>query len=397
MLPLSDETLGGIASGRGSECAFPPAELAGRLDRLRGAMEMSGFDGVMLTGPETVFWLTGRQTPGHFAFQALFVPLDRDPVLLVRRLEEMNTRFNTRLDDIRLYGDDDDPAQAALALVDGLGWRGRRIGVETRSTGLLPALFAAVAAALPDWRDASGLLAELRMVKSALEVAFIEQAAAYADAGLEAGIAAVRAGSTENAIAAAMLQAAVAAGSEYLGMEPLVSSGPRSGVPHATWRRRRLERGDGLFLELAGCHNRYHAAILRPVWLGPMPDTARRMLDAAQAGLAAALDALRPGSTCADVHQAAAEVIDRHGYAAAYRKRTGYSMGVAFAPDWGEGDVLSLYSNVTRPLEAGMVFHIPTTLRAYGEFTIGVSETAVVTQSGARCLSRLPRRLFQID
>ena len=72
-------------------------------------------------------------------------------------------------------------------------------------------------------------------------------------------------------------------------------------------------------------------------------------------------------------------------------------MGVAFAPDWGEGDVLSLYRGVERPLEPGMAFHIPTTLRAYGRFTIGVSETAVVTQDGPRCLSRIPRRLFELS
>jgi Xaa-Pro dipeptidase len=72
-------------------------------------------------------------------------------------------------------------------------------------------------------------------------------------------------------------------------------------------------------------------------------------------------------------------------------------MGVAFAPDWGEGDVLSLYRGVDRPLEPGMVFHIPTTLRAYGRFTIGVSETAVVTQTGHRCLSRIPRRLIEVS
>jgi Xaa-Pro dipeptidase len=97
------------------------------------------------------------------------------------------------------------------------------------------------------------------------------------------------------------------------------------------------------------------------------------MLVAAQEGLAAALEALRPGARCADVHGAAEAAIERCGYSAAYRKRTGYSMGVAFAPDWGEGDVLALSRNVERQVEAGMVFHIPATLRAYGEFTIGVT------------------------
>ena len=120
------------------------------------------------------------------------------------------------------------------------------------------------------------------------------------------------------------------------------------------------------------------------------------MLDAAQAGLGRA-DALRPGATCAAVHQAAETTVARHGFAAEYRKRTGYSMGVAFAPDWGEGDVLTLYRGVEQPLELGMVFHIPITRRACGRFTTGVSEWAVVTENGHRCLSRIPRRLFEVS
>ncbi len=384
------------AAQHGTECVFPPAELSARLERLRQAMVRHGLDGLVLTGAENIFWATGRQTPGHFAFQALFVPLDAAPILLVRRLEELNARANTRIADIRTYGDDAAPAAVLGDAVSSIDWAGRRIGTEMKGAGLTPAVFARLAAIVPDLQDASPMLGQARAVKSPLELDFIERAAGYADAGLEAGFAAVRIGASENAIAAAMLGAAIAAGSEYVGMEPLVSSGPRSGVPHATWRRRLLAPGDALFLELAGCHNRYHAAILRPAWLGPVPDEARRMLDASEAALAAALETLRPGATCADVHRAAETTVAKHGFAAAYRKRTGYSMGIAFAPDWGEGDVLSLYHGVDQPIEAGMVFHIPVTLRAYGRFTVGYSETAVVTADGHRCLSRLPRRFYDI-
>ncbi len=367
------------------------------MDKLWAAMERHHIDGLVLTGAENIFWATGRQTPGHFAFQALFVPLGCEPFLLVRQLEALNASCNTYLAEIRTYTDDEAPADALAAALRTLSWKSRRIGTEMRGAGLTPSVFTRLSATLPYLRDASPIMNALRAVKSPLELSFIEEAAGYADAGLEAGIAAVRAGGSENAVAAAMMQAAVAAGSEYVGMEPLVSSGSRSGVPHATWRRRRLEPGDGLFLELAGCHNRYHAAILRPVWLSPMPQEARLMLDAAQAGLAAALDTLRPGVSCAEVHKAAEAEIERHGFGAAYRKRTGYSMGIAFAPDWGEGDVLSLYRGVDQLIEPNMVFHIPTTLRAYGRFTIGVSETVVVTSTGHRCLSRIPRTLYEIS
>ena len=40
-----------------------------------------------------------------------------------------------------------------------------------------------------------------------------------------------------------------------------------------------------------------------------------------------------------------------------------------------------------------MVFHLPITLRDYGRYTVGVSETVIVTETGAEPLSRLPRAL----
>ena len=160
-----------------------------------------------------------------------------------------------------------------------------------------------------------------------------------------------------------------------------------------TWRRRKLESGDAVFLELAASHARYHAALMRTVWIGAPPVEARRMMDCALHALDAALAEIRPGVPCSTPHEAAQKIIDDAGYAPAFRKRIGYSMGVAFAPDWGEGGLLSLFSGVERLLEPGMIFHLPATLRSYGVWTVGASETIIVTQTGAEPLSDLPRTM----
>lgn len=378
---------------RGAEAAFPAEEFAQRQDRARAVVAAAGFDALIVTGPETIFWLTGRQTAGYFAFQALILPATpRAPVLLVRQLELAGARANTWLDDVFAYQDGEDPLAALAGLTADLGLS--NLAIERDGWFLSPAMLAAL-----DRRfdgalgDGSGLVAPLRAVKSPLEIAAIRAAAGYAEAGLAAGIAACHAGATENSVTAAMMSAAIAAGSEVMAMEPLVSSGPRSGLPHMTWRRRELAEGDGIFLELAGSHARYHAALMRSVWIGQPPALALSMMDCAQEALAAALEECRPGNSCAVPHRAAQAVIDRAGHTAAFRKRIGYSMGVAFAPDWGEGAILSLFEGVGRIIEPGMVFHLPATLRDYGRFTVGVSETVIITETGAETLSSLPRQM----
>ncbi|MBT5414358.1 MAG: aminopeptidase P family protein, partial [Rhodospirillaceae bacterium] len=265
--------------------------------------------------------------------------------------------------------------------------------IDERAWFLPIAVYKALLAALGEVGDGSRLVETRRAVKSPAEIAKIETAAGYAQAGIAAGLDAVRAGASENDVVGAMMGAVIVAGSEYLGMEPLVASGPRSGVPHGTWRRRRLAPGDPIILEMAGCHDRYHATLWRSAWLGQPPDLARRMMDCCLEALDAALAALRPGATCAQVHGACQAVVDRHGFTENFRKRSGYSIGTSFAPDWGEGNVLSLYRGVDVPVETGMVFHVPPALRDYGVFTVGVSETAVVTETGNRPLSTLDRDL----
>jgi len=86
-------------------------------------------------------------------------------------------------------------------------------------------------------------------------------------------------------------------------------------------------------------------------------------------------------------------VISDAGYLPALRKRIGYSMGIAFAPDWGEGAILSLNASESRLVEPGMVFHLPVTLRAFGQWTVGVSETVIVGTNTPEPLSSLGRDL----
>ena len=377
----------------GRDAVFAADEFEGRIRKLRAALDGHGAEVLVLTGPENIFWATGRQTAGYFAFQALILPLEAEPILLVRQLETTGARASSWVRDIQAWQDGDDPAHALAGLLRGLG--ATRIAIEREGWFVSPALQARIAAALPEaeFLDGSGLAEGLRMVKSPAELTAIRRAGSYAQAGMCAAIDACRAGASENDIAAAMMQAAISAGSEAMAMEPLIASGPRSGVPHATWRRRKLEPGDPVFLELAASHDRYHAALMRSVWIGPPPDAARRMMDVALRALDAALAAMRPGAPCSRAHEAAQTVIDDAGFGAAFRKRIGYSMGIAFAPDWGEGGILSLFDGVTRRLEPGMVFHLPATLRSYGNFTVGASETVIMTETGPEPLSDLPRAM----
>jgi Xaa-Pro dipeptidase len=384
----------GVAQG--AESAFPKAEYDGRVARARRLLQAAGIDVMIVTGPENIFYLTGQQTPGYYTFQALVLPVDGEPAFVVRQLEYFNFIANTFIAGAQVYGDGDQPVNFLVNVIKQRGWASKRIGIDKRGWFLPIATYEALRDALGDISDAAGIIEQLRIVKSAAELEKIATAATYVDAGMRAGLAAIKLGGSDNDLVAAMMGQAIAAGSEYVGMEPLVSVGRRSGVPHGTWRRGKIASNQPVFLEMAACHDRYHAALMRCAWLGNAPQVAIDMERTCQDGLHAAMDAIKPGEPCAAPHLACQAVIDRAGYTENFKKRAGYSIGISFAPDWGEGGILSLYTGVTTELKPGMTFHIPVAVRIYGQFTVGVSETVVVTETGCRALGKTERPMLRL-
>lgn len=381
---------------QGAESAFEKPEYDRRIAALRKQMSVKGFDLLLTSGSENIFYLTGQQTPGYYAFQCLGIPLSGEPFLVLRGLESMNARLKSVITDIEGYADDTHPAVALASSLNRRGWIGKRVAIDRNSWFLTVNLFDRVVQECGTLLDGSFLIEPLRRVKSPAELEQIDKAAIANDAGMQAGLDTTRIGNSENDIAAAILSAAVRAGSEYLGMDPFVTSGARGGIPHTTWRRKIIEKGDVVALETCACYNRYHAALFRTVAAGKIPKRAEDMYKICLEGLDAAIEKLRPGNTCADVHNACQAVIDRYGFTESYRKRTGYSIGISFAPDWGEGNILSLFHDVNVPLEPGMVFHVPVALREYAKFTAAVSETVVVTSGAPRTLSKISRDLVRV-
>lgn len=381
---------------QGCESAFPKSEYDARVARTKEALAAAGVDVLIATGPENIFYLTGQQTPGYYTFQALVLPVDGEPTFVLRQLEYFNFIANTFMADAQVYQDGDEPVSFLVDVINKKGLGARRVAIDKRGWFLPIAVYEALQAKLGKVADAAGIVEKLRAVKSPAEVEKIATAALYVDAGMRAGLDAVKVGARDNDLVGAMMGAAISAGSEYVGMEPLTSVGRRTGVPHGTWRRGRLGANEPAFLEMAACHDRYHAALMRSAWVGKAPPQALDMEKACQEALAAALDAVQPGRACEAPHLACQAVIDKAGYTDNFKKRAGYSIGISFAPDWGEGGILSLYTGVKTELQPGMTFHIPPALRIYGQFTVGVSETVVVTETGHRVLGSVPRPLLRV-
>jgi Xaa-Pro dipeptidase len=369
---------------------FDEAEFARRLERVQTAMTAHDLDALLVTDPSNVYYLTGYQTFGN-AQQFLVVPRTGTPVFVLRELESPLVRYTTWLSDVISFADSEpllDALKRACRARDAF----RRVGLDYASMPV--SLYQAIVAEFTQWSvvDGQGILDRCRAVKSPAEHALCREAARLTDIGMAAAIEASVAGADENTVAAAAGEAMVSAGSEWFANDPIVTAGRRSAIPHTTFCRHPLANGDPVILEMSASYFRYFGPLMRSVAVGHAPEQVQEFHTTCELALAAALDTLRPGVTSDHVHMAAQRVIDERGHTGYFRKRLGYSVGIGMS-SWNEGRIFDLKAGDRRPIEAGMVFHMPPALRLPGGFGVGVSETAIVTEAGCEPLSKLPRTL----
>ena len=377
-----------------SEVAFPIEEFQSRLTAARAGLTRAGLDALVACAPENLYYLSGYESTGHFAVQALIVPADGDPVLITRDLETPNVSASYVWPHHVVYKDHHEPLAVLARQLDGLGLGVKRIGLEKSHRFLTIDNLERLQALLPraHFANSAGIVESLRLRKSPRELALIRQAGTILDQTFRACFEAIRAGRGEHEVAADVYRALLLAGSEYVGAPPYVVSGSRSARAHTTWSRRRLQPGDPLFLELGACVRRYHAALMRPAVVAPVSDKLRSMAEASREGLEAGIAALKPGATSGDVDRACRDAVRRAGWGQCFHHRAGYSMGMGFA-SWSEGHILSIREEDPSVIEAGMVFHIVPFLMIDGEVGISVSETVIVTEAGAEPVGTIPREI----
>jgi Xaa-Pro dipeptidase len=377
---------------------FSLEEYHDRLSKLRAAMESRGVEVLLSYTPENIYYLSGYETPGYYTYQCAIIPLVAEPIMFTRYLEETNVRGLSWIDTRAYYNDNQDPVAETIRTLQDHGLADKTIGVEEHSWFLTVADYRRLQEGLPDatFIDASNTVEQLRLIKSDQEIAYIRQASAACDEGMRRAIDVAAAGKTENDLALALYAGALAHGSEYMSLPPFVASGYRSALAHATWSGRELVEGDVVFLEHAGVIHRYSAALIRVLSVGEPSDKVKRMDEAARAGLRAAVATAAPGVPANEVDRACRGAIRDLGFGDYFRHRTGYSIGINFPPDWGEGYIMSIKESEPRPLAAGMTFHFVPGLFDYGHAAVGCSQTVLITEDGCEPLSTIPEQLFVV-
>jgi Xaa-Pro aminopeptidase len=380
---------------------FPVEEFTARQARVRQAIADAGLDWLLVIHPVSLHWLIGTDAKSYTAFQCLPISVEKRRLVMFTRESERNEfEDDTLVDEVRGWGgrEPEDPMAAFERLVDELGLKKARVGMEVPSWYLHPHHYMRLKAMLGEAlvAEPSNLVHHLKLVKSPRELAYIRRSAEIAGEAMKALVATIAEGRTELELAAAAYHHVLRSGSGLPASTMNLMTGERSCFTLGAPTTRKLKRGDPGLVELGAAVKRYTSTLGRQWSLGAPSARLKElhgiMLEASDACMAE----MRDGVKAIVPHEASKRVIAEAGLDRYRQHTTGYGMAPGFPPSWGEP--LNMFGGSTDVLRAGMVVSVEPAVFIHEE-RIGVRliDNVLITDGAPELLSRTPRDLIVVD
>jgi ectoine hydrolase len=383
---------------------FSVEEYNERLAKTRKAMQFKGIDTLVVSDPSNMSWLTGYDGWSFYVHQAVIVPPAGDPIWFGRGVDENGAKRTVFFsdDNVVYYPDhyvqtpDRHPMQVLCKLFMDRNLDNGVVGVEKDNYWFSAAAYETLQGGLPGVRfaDATSLVNWQRAIKSPQEISYMRKAARIVELMHQRIFEKMEPGMRKCDLVAEIYDASIRGtpefGGDYPAIVPMLPSGSDAAACHLTWDDEPLRNNEGTFFEIAGVYKRYHAPMSRTVYLGK-PD--EKFLNAEKAtleGMEAGLAKAKPGNTCEDVALAFFNVLEK--YNIKKDNRTGYPIGISYPPDWGER-TMSFRRGDKSELKPGMTFHFMPGLWM-DDWGFEMTETILITSTGAECLANVPRKLF---
>lgn len=273
--------------------------------------------------------------------------------------------------------------------------RAERVGVVALSgmvrapEGVVPwGTFEKIRTALPrvQFENATPVMQEVRAVKSAEEVAFIEKAAEIIGHAIDALIVHSKPGVGEHELIAEMLREVVRRGGEPITMMLFGAGGPEIPWAQRVFTTRKLKRGDLINTEVEGKYAGYIAQALQPISLGPKPKELERIFNATKVIFDRMVKFLKPGIAFGEVAKFYRDEVDAAGYEPDGALMHGRGLGEDAPMLWG---ARKDFPEQDQKLKEGHVFILkPACKRGFMRDSIRAGDTVAIEANGARRLSK---------
>jgi len=396
-----------------NEKLLPSSEVENRIKRLRIEMKQEGIEAVLILYRPDYFYFSGTSQ-----YSILYVPLEGEPILFVRR--------------------DVDRAreESPLSLIIPFQSPREIVGLIREHNGKTPSILGTELDVLPvrqyfrlrgifngvQIRDASPIIMKCRMKKTAFEIDQIRTAGQIAKEVFEAGRNLLRPGMSEIEFGALLELEAKKRGHEgiirmrglnYEGYSWHVLSGPSGSIvseadtpsggkglspafPMGAGYRK-IQHGEPILVDFPVCYNGYISDQTRVFCVGDLPEKFKKAYEFCRRVVARLAEEMRPGVKAEDLFLVAERMAQDNGYEEGFlglmgkkAKFVGHGVGLE------ANEIPPLAPRQDYSIEAGAVLAIEPKVLFKGEGVVGIEDTFLIINQGCVKLTRISEEIIQI-
>jgi Xaa-Pro aminopeptidase len=372
-----------------TEAPFADEEYLARYQRAQALMERNGLDALLVSEKNNYWYFSGLisyQLDHTQRPQILILPKTGKPLLIVYGNDKAKAQALPWVGEVRAYTDVPFPQDMIAACIKEMGLGQAKIGFELgddQRLGFPVSYLTRLAEALPqlEIKDGTAALTEMRLIKSAEEIAFMRRACQISVKAYDRCLPELKPGMTRREVAERLFIAMIEEGAHprHPGFLMLNSS--------TRYDERRYRRGDRMIADFGACYEGYYGDITRMAIFGEPTDEHKRDHETACDVIDLCFESMRPGTPIAEVSRVANRELVKRGYQAVESpKRIGHGIGMSRA------EPPSLNEVETETYRPGMVLALEPKVRSE-KSAVHLEEDVLITDRGPEFLTSGCRRL----
>lgn len=367
----------------------PATNYAARLTRLRGFVTQAGLDHLLVTNPLDVAYLTGFLGGDSY----LLVGPESATIISDFRYEE-ELRSVKKLASIFIRKGAMTQAVAEVfggTKIDRCGLQAEVVTMAEREA-LMAAIGDPVSGRLV---STTGILAKMRVIKDASEVAMIRRAIQIQEQALLATLPTIKigkggggAGQTEQEIAARLEAEMKMRGSREPGFQTIVAARANGSLPHYRPAAVKTAAKQPLLIDWGATYLGYHGDMTRTFSLGAWPKKVKEVFEIVLDAQLMAAEALGPGKSTREIDGVARNYITARGYGDQFGHGLGHGLGLN-----GHEDPRLTHMLKETTLQVGQVVTVEPGIYLPGVGGVRIEDDYLITETGAENLCTLPKDL----
>jgi Xaa-Pro aminopeptidase len=234
----------------------------------------------------------------------------------------------------------------------------------------------------------SGVIENLRLIKTPSEIKILKEAANVADRAFTHILNFIRPGMTELDVSNELEFFMRKEGATSSSFDTIVASGKRSALPHGVATDKVIEKGDFVTLDYGAYYNGYVSDITRTIAVGQPSDELIQIYDIVLEAQLRGMAGIKSGISGKQADALTRDLIVEKGYGEYFGHSTGHGIGLEIH----EGPALSMKSDVI--LQPGMAVTVEPGIYLPGIGGVRIEDDTIITIDGNEALTHSPKELI---